>query len=65
MTAKYRFLGGAHIVGIPARDLTATEWKRYGSAIEREEAAIGVTLYERPKAKAKKADESEDTGDGE
>lgn len=45
-TTGYKYLGGASIQGVPARDLTATEYKIHAVTIEREQSAIGFMLYE-------------------
>ena len=46
--------GGAYVQGVPRRDLTAAEWKRFSTAVEEQEAAIGMQLYQRPEKAAKK-----------
>lgn len=36
---------GAHIVGVPARDLTAEEAHEFGAVITAQQQATGLTLY--------------------
>jgi hypothetical protein len=42
-----KYLGGGYIPGVPARDLTAEEAKRYAAIIEEQERASGLKLYEK------------------
>lgn len=41
-----RYLGGAWIHGVPARDLTADEAAQHGALIAKQEAATGMKMYE-------------------
>jgi hypothetical protein len=41
-----RYLGGAWIHGVPARDLTAGEAALHGELIRDQEAATGMRMYE-------------------
>jgi len=41
-----RYLGGAFIHGVPARDLTAEEAAQYGALIADQEAATHTPMYE-------------------
>ncbi len=41
-----RYLGGAYIHGVPARDLTADEATIHGALIAQQEAATGTKMYE-------------------
>lgn len=41
-----RYLGGAFIHGVPARDLTADEAAQYGPLIADQEAATHTQMYE-------------------
>ena len=40
-----RYLGGAYIHGVPARDLTAAEAAQYGALIADQEAATNTQMY--------------------
>lgn len=40
-----KYSGGAYIHGVPARDLTEEEWKKYKSVIRKQEKIIGIKLY--------------------
>ena len=44
MRAKY--LGGGHIHGVPARDLTAEEYEQHKATIDQQEQATGQKFYE-------------------
>ena len=59
-TIALRYLGGAYIHGVPARDLTATEAQQYQAIIQEQERIIGARLYESVKAAkpAKPAEEA-------
>lgn len=50
-----RYLGGAFIHGVPARDLTADEAAQHGALIADQEALTGMKMYEAvaPAASAK------------
>ncbi len=52
-----RYLGGAFIHGVPARDLTAAEAAQYGALIADQEATTGTQMYEvvAPQAQPAKA----------
>ena len=52
-----RYLGGAYIHGVPARDLTAEEAAQHGALIAEQEAATGTRMYEAvaPQAQPAKA----------
>lgn len=52
-----RYLGGAYIHGVPARDLTPEEAKQYGALIDEQQALTGMKLYE-PMAAAPDAEPS-------
>ena len=41
-----RYLGGAYIHGVPARDLTTDEAAQHGALIADQEAATGMKMYE-------------------
>ena len=41
-----RYLGGAWIHGVPARDLTAAEAAEHGAKIAEQEAVTGMKMYE-------------------
>jgi hypothetical protein len=41
-----RYLGGAYIHGVPARDLTADEAAQHGALIADQEAVTGTKMYE-------------------
>ena len=41
-----RYLGGAWIHGVPARDLTAAEAAEHGAKIAEQEAITGMKMYE-------------------
>ncbi len=41
-----RYLGGAWIHGVPARDLTADEAAQHGTLIAEQEAVTGMKMYE-------------------
>ena len=41
-----RYLGGAFIHGVPARDLTAAEAAQYGALIADQEATTHTQMYE-------------------
>ena len=41
-----RYLGGAFIHGVPARDLTAAEAAQYGALIAEQEAVTHTPMYE-------------------
>ena len=41
-----RYLGGAFIHGVPARDLTADEAAQYGALIADQEETTGTRMYE-------------------
>ncbi len=41
-----RYLGGAYIHGVPARDLTADEAAQHGALIADQEALTGMKMYE-------------------
>ena len=41
-----RYLGGAYIHGVPARDLTAEEAAQYGALIADQEAVTHTRMYE-------------------
>ena len=41
-----RYLGGAWIHGVPARDLTAAEAAQHGAKIAEQEAITGWKMYE-------------------
>jgi hypothetical protein len=41
-----RYLGGAYIHGVPARDLTVAEFRQYDAIIDEQELITGVQLYE-------------------
>ena len=41
-----KYLGGAFIHGVPARDLTADEAAQYGALIAEQEAATHTPMYE-------------------
>ena len=41
-----RYLGGAFIHGVPARDLTAEEAAQYGALIAEQEAVTHTAMYE-------------------
>lgn len=46
-TVGAKYVGeGDYIVGIPARNLTAEEWKQYKKEIAANEKAMGRPLYE-------------------
>lgn len=49
-----RYLGGAFIHGVPARDLTAAEAAQYGALIADQEAATNTQMYA-PEAAAAQA----------
>ena len=42
----FRYLGGAFIHGVPARDLTAAEAAQYGALIAEQEAITHTPMYE-------------------
>lgn len=51
-----KYLGGAYIHGVPARDLTAAEAAQHGALIAEQEAVTGMKMYEavaQPAAAAK------------
>ena len=52
-----RYLGGAFIHGVPARDLTADEAAQHGALIADQEALTGMKMYEpvAPQAQPAKA----------
>ena len=41
-----RYLGGAWIHGVPARDLTAAEATEHGAKIAEQQAITGMSIYE-------------------
>ncbi len=41
-----RYLGGAYIHGVPARDLTTDEAAQHAAVIEEQERLTGMKLYE-------------------
>ena len=41
-----RYLGGAWIHGVPARDLTAAEAAEHGAKIAEQESITGMKMYE-------------------
>jgi hypothetical protein len=41
-----RYLGGAFIHGVPARDLTAAEAAQHGTLIAEQEAVTGMKMYD-------------------
>ena len=45
-TIELKYLGGAFIHGVPARDLTAAEAAQYGALIADQEAATHMRMYE-------------------
>ena len=45
-----RYLGGAFIHGVPARDLTADEAAQYADVIKEQQELTGAMLYEPVKA---------------
>lgn len=45
-TTGYTYKGGAHIHGVPARDLSAAEYKIYAEVIEAQQALTNTVLYE-------------------
>ncbi len=45
-TIALRYLGGAYIHGVPARDLTTEEANQHGTLIAEQEALTGMKLYE-------------------
>lgn len=49
-----KYLGGGHIHGVPARDLTDAEERVHAKTIKEQEALTGTKLYETVKAKANK-----------
>ncbi len=57
-----RYLGGAYIHGVPARDLTANEAAQYGALIADQEAVTGTRMYEpiAPQAQPAKATKQAD-----
>lgn len=46
MEIALRYLGGAWIHGVPARDLTADEAAQHGALIAEQEAVTGMKMYE-------------------
>ena len=60
-TIALRYLGGAYIHGVPARDLTAAEAQQYQAIIQEQERIIGARLYEpvKPAKATKPAGEGE------
>ena len=42
----YTYKGGAHIHGVPARDLTPEQYEIYAATIEEQQALINMVLYE-------------------
>ena len=70
-TIALRYLGGAFIHGVPARDLTADEAAQYGALIADQEAVTHTQMYEpiaqaapqqAPKGKAAAAAQEVDNG---
>ena len=66
-----RYLGGAFIHGVPARDLTAEEAAQYGALIAEQEAITHTAMYEvvpqaapqqAPKGKAAQTAQEVDNG---
>jgi len=66
-----RYLGGAFIHGVPARDLTADEAAQYGALIADQEATTNTRMYEpvqqaapqqAPKGKAAQSAQEVDNG---
>lgn len=58
----WKYIGGGDwIIGVPPRDLSDDEWKRYGPVIEEQQKILDRTLYEQEKAPA--AAKTKDTGD--
>jgi len=50
--------GGAWIHGVPARDLSSAEQKKYADLIAEQEQLTGIQLYEAaPKRKARKSEQ--------
>ena len=45
-TIALRYLGGAYIHGVPARDLTPDEAAEHGALIEEQQQLTGMKLYE-------------------
>ena len=45
-TIALKYLGGAFIHGVPARDLTAAEAAQYGALIADQEATTHMRMYE-------------------
>lgn len=45
-TIALRYLGGAYIQGVPARDLTTEEANQHGALIAEQETLTGMKLYE-------------------
>ena len=45
-TIALKYLGGAFIHGVPARDLTADEAAQYGALIAEQEAVTHTPMYE-------------------
>ena len=50
-----KYLGGAYIDGVPARDLTPTEYEKFKAIIE----ACTVELYEVPEVKPSRKSKKE------
>lgn len=42
----YRYTGGAHIHGVPAKDLSVDQYKKYADVIEEQQGLIKMVLYE-------------------
>ena len=47
-----KYLGGAYIHGVPARDLSDVEAEQYAAIIAEQEQLTGVKMYEPVKPKA-------------
>lgn len=66
-----RYLGGAFIHGVPARDLTAAEAAQYGALIAEQEAVTHTPMYEvvpvavqAPKGKQQAAQTAQEVDNG-
>ena len=42
----YRYMGGAHIHGVPAKDLSIDQYKKYADVIEEQKELTKMVLYE-------------------
>jgi hypothetical protein len=62
----YKYIGAGFVPGIPAKDLTEEEYKKYNAEYEKitKKSLVEAGLYEKSKSKKKAEASVTDTGSG-